>query len=267
MPDSESAVEAYLAALMDAREDHLETLGRALTADAVVVGPVGPGAGLDTIRHALANPRLPGLLSGATASVRNLEAHSATVDVRLPPGKPMAAFVLHIGFDGAGNIARVEQEMVPAPPAPTTPLALTDEIKTAVAGAFDNGTPIVVAYVDAEGVPHLSLRGSTQPYSDTQLAMWIRDPAGGLVTAIPANAHVALFYRDPATRTSYQFTGRARVDSDPHVRDTVYANTAEPERNLDARRLGVAVVVDLDRVEGRGPGGPVRMARGATETA
>src|SRR5581483_11544133 len=58
-----------------------------------------------------------------------------------------------------------------------TPLALTDEIKTAVAGAFDNGTPIVVAYVDAEGVPHLSLRGSTQPYSDTQLAMWIRDPA------------------------------------------------------------------------------------------
>jgi hypothetical protein len=36
------------------------------------------------------------------------------------------------------------------------------------------------------------------------------------------------------------------------VRDTVYADTAAPERNLDARRLGVAVLVDLDRVGGHG---------------
>jgi hypothetical protein len=261
MPGSEKAVDTYVAALIDPRDDHLEALDDALSKGALVAGPVGAGEGLEAIRHALAEPRLPGLLKGATASVRELEAERATVDLQLAPGRAMSGLVLHITFDGAGSIASVEQEMITAPPPPTTPLMLTDDIKAAVAAAFDNGTPIVVAYVDADGVPHLSLRGSTQPFSDTQLAMWIRDSSGGLVTALPTNPHVALFYRDPATRTSYQFSGSAHVDSDPGVRDTVYANTAELERNLDARRLGVAVIVDLERVEGRGPGGPIRMER------
>jgi predicted pyridoxine 5'-phosphate oxidase superfamily flavin-nucleotide-binding protein len=261
MPGSETAVDAYVAALIDPRDDQLDALADALSGGAVVVGPAGPGEGLDAIRSALAEPRLPSLLTGATASVRELEPRRATVDLQLAPGKAMSGLVLHITFDSAGSIERVEQEMITAPRAQTTPLMLTDNIKAAVAGAFDNGTPIVVAYVDADGVPHLSLRGSTQPFSDTQLAMWIRDPSGGLVTALPTNPHVALFYRDPATRASYQFSGRAHVESDAHVRDTVYANTAELERNLDARRLGVAVLVDLERVEGRGPGGPIRMER------
>lgn len=138
---------------------------------------------------------------------------------------------------------------------------LTDDIKEVVAGAVANGTPMVVAYVDADGAPHLSLRWSAQPYSDTQLAIWVRDPAGGLLKAIASNPLVALFYRDPGTRTSYQFAGRARADTDPEVRAVVYTNAPEPERNTDARRLGVPVIIDLDRVEGMGPGGRVRMER------
>jgi predicted pyridoxine 5'-phosphate oxidase superfamily flavin-nucleotide-binding protein len=262
MPELSAAVDAYVAALVDPTDEHLDALAGALSDRAVVVGPAGPGESRETIRDALANPRLPGLLTGATPSVREVEPHGATVELELAPGKAMSRLVLHVAFDGAGRIVRVEQEMALAPPPPVTPLRLTEDIKESVAGAFANGTPVVVAYVDAAGVPHLSLRGSTQPYGDTQLAMWIRDPAGGLVRALPDNPHVALFYRDPATRTSYQFTGRARVDSDPHVRDTVYANTAAPERNLDARRLGVAVLVDLDSVEGMGPAGRIRMERG-----
>jgi hypothetical protein len=43
----------------------------------------------------------------------------------------------------------------------------------------------------------------------------------------------------------------------------VYANTPEIERNLDATRRGVAIVVDLDRVEGMGPGGRIRMVAAA----
>jgi hypothetical protein len=93
--------------------------------------------------------------------------------------------------------------------------------------------------------------------------MWVRERGGGLLKAIPRYPRVALFYRDPATRTTYQFAGRAHVDEDPGVRDTVYRNSPEPERNLDARRLGAAVIVDLDRVEGSGPGGRFRMERSA----
>ena len=62
----------------------------------------------------------------------------------------------------------------------------------------------------------------------------------------------------------YHFLGRARVDSSEQARDHVYSNTAEPERNLDPRRGGVAVIVDLDRVEGRDASGAVLMERDAT---
>ena len=137
------------------------------------------------------------------------------------------------------------------------PLKLTDAMVEAVNGALMNHTPVVVAYVDGGGRPHLSLRGSVQVFGPDQLAIWVRNPEGGLVSAIPNNGHLALFYRDPAKRTTYQFHGRARVDASEAVRDHVYTHTAEPERNLDPERGGVAIVVDLDLVEGRDSTGMV----------
>ena len=142
-----------------------------------------------------------------------------------------------------------------------TALRLTDAIIEAVNGALLNRTPVMVAYVDGSGRPHLSLRGSVQVFGPEQLAIWVRNPGGGLLSAIPSNPHLSLLYWDPAKRTMYQFHGRARVDGSADVRDHVYANTAEPERNLDPERGGVAVVVDLDRVEGRDATGPVLMER------
>ena len=35
-------------------------------------------------------------------------------------------------------------------------------------------------YTDDNGRPNLSLRGSTQVYSDTQLSMWVRHATGGM---------------------------------------------------------------------------------------
>jgi hypothetical protein len=261
MTEPADALRVYVAALEDPSPEHLDALVAALAPDVVVVGLVGAGAGPDGVREALVHPPRPGLLGGATWSTPVFDGTSATVEVTLAAGRPVGGLVLYVRFDAEGRIGVVEQQMLPAPPPAPTPLRLTDDINAAVAGALLNGTPIVVAYVDAEGAPHLSLRGSTQPYSDMQLAMWVRDPAGGLLAAIRSNPHVALFYRDPATRTSYQFAGRARADGDPGVRDRVFANTPEPERNTDARRLGVAVIIDVDRVEGMGPGGRLRMER------
>ena len=261
MIDPVDALAAYVAALQDPSPEQLDALVAALAPDVVVVGLAGAGAGPDGVREALLNPARPGLLAGATWSAPAIDGASATVEVTLAAGRPIAGLVLHVGFDADGRVASVEQQMVAAPPPAAIPLRLTDDINAAVAGALLNGTPIVVAYVDAGGAPHLSLRGSTQPYSDTRLAMWVRDPGGGLLAAIATNPHLALFYRDPATRTSYQFAGRARVDADPVVRDRVFAATPEPERTTDARRLGVAVIIDLDRVEGMGPGGRIRMER------
>jgi hypothetical protein len=261
MIDRADALRAYVAALQDSSPERLDALAAALAPDVVVVGLAGAGTGPDGVRDALVHPARPGLLDGATWSGPVMEAASATVNVTLAAGRPIAALTLHVQFNGEGQIRVVEQEMRSAPPPAPTPLRLTEAINAAVAGALLNGTPIVVAYVDGDGAPHLSLRGSTQPYGDTQLALWVRDPAGGLLAAIKTNPHVALFYRDPATRTSYQFAGRAHADGDPAVRERVFTNTPEPERNTDARRLGVAVIVDLDRVEGMGPDGRLRMER------
>ena len=53
----------------------------------------------------------------------------------------------------------------------------------------------MVAYTDENGAPVLSLRGSTQVYSDTQLCIWVRNAGGGIVRTMAHNNRVALLYR------------------------------------------------------------------------
>jgi hypothetical protein len=146
------------------------------------------------------------------------------------------------------------------PPTPTA-LQLTDEIKSVVNGALTNGTPFVVAYVDVNGQPSLSLRGSTQAYSDDQLAIWIRNPEGGLLNSLEKNPRVTLFYRDSATRTTLQFRGRAHVENSPPVREHVYNSAPEQERNADKEQKGIPLIIDLDRVDGVIPGTRIMMRR------
>jgi predicted pyridoxine 5'-phosphate oxidase superfamily flavin-nucleotide-binding protein len=199
----------------------------------------------------------------AAAEWASAETNGAEIILRakLPPGSNLAGLILAITLDATGCISRVAQQMVPNPPAPPTPLALTPEIKDAVNNALANGTPVIVTYVDAQGQPHMSPRGTAQALSDHQLAVWNRDPEGGMTKGVAANPRVALFYRDGPKRTQYTFTGRARVASDPADRDRIYEASPEVERNFDARRLGTAVIIDLDFVEGAGPSGRVRMSR------
>jgi hypothetical protein len=91
--------------------------------------------------------------------------------------------------------------------------------------------------------------------------VWIRDPAGGLLKAIATNPHLAFYYRDPKTRAALTISGTARVATDSATRDTVYNNQPSLERNLDGRKLGTAVVVDVDHLEAAGPGGRTKMTR------
>jgi len=136
-------------------------------------------------------------------------------------------------------------------------------MKAAINGALGGGNPILMAYVDGEGRPHMAFRGSTQVYSPDQLAVWVRNPEGGLIGAVPSNPHVSFLYRDAATRTFYTVSGQARVDETPEVRDRVYQASPEVERNFDPQRRGAAVIIDIDRIEGRDADGPVLMERGA----
>lgn len=149
-----------------------------------------------------------------------------------------------------------------APPV-LTELKLTPQMQEAVNTAFAERRPIVVAYVDPTGAPRQSYRGSTQAFSDTQLAIWVRNPESGILTAIAQNPAVSLVfgYFKPDDRGFMIFGGRARVDDSEAVRAQVYGNAHEFERSQDPERRGKAVVIDLDRVDGFFGGAVLRMRR------
>jgi len=131
-------------------------------------------------------------------------------------------------------------------------IRLTEEMRAAIDGAFADGVPIAVAAVDADGQPSITFRGTTQTLDEERLGVWARNPEGGLVSSIAANPRIALLYRNPATRTAYLFHGRAHVTDDAALAAQIFDRSAEAERARDPERLGVAIVVEVDRVIQRG---------------
>jgi hypothetical protein len=129
------------------------------------------------------------------------------------------------------------------------PLQLTQEIKDLVNNALASGNPLVLAVVTALNHPRLSFRGSTQVYSDDQLGFWLRNTGGETIDAIRNNANVALMYRS-ATTPLLQFQGRARIATDESERARVFESAPEREQKSDPERKGLAIIIDLDKVEG-----------------
>jgi len=253
-----SAVEAYQNALVKGDTDAVA----GYLADGVVVETsFGRAVGAEAALALLREPRTAGLLAGgAQWSAPAVSGITATVTARLPATAPFGG--IEFVFEFAGDtITRVEQQILPAAPLEPGPLRLTAEISDAVNGALDNQTPMMIAYRDDKDEIHLSFRGTVQAYSGTALALWAREPGGGLPRHIAARPGVTLFYHDPATRTSYTFYGRARLEDEPAARTAIFENSHPREQQMDFRRRGVAIVVDLDKVEGRGPGGRVLMVR------
>jgi predicted pyridoxine 5'-phosphate oxidase superfamily flavin-nucleotide-binding protein len=142
-------------------------------------------------------------------------------------------------------------------------LVLDEELKGIVNGALSERTPMVLASVDADGRPRLTFRGSVQTFSDDQVGFWARNASGGTMDNIGANPHVSMIMRKPDTRVVLQLAGRAR-QVEGGDRDRVYANAPEIEQRSDPDKKGVAVIVDLDRVEGflgMDPAGKPRFVR------
>lgn len=258
MSDRITAVDAYQKAIVQGDDD---SVAGYLTDDVVVEAQFGRAEGVEGALALLHEPRIAGLLAAGAQWTDPVESGDAiTVTARFPATAPFGGVEFVFAFSGA-KISRVEQQILPAAPMPPAELRLTDEIKDAVNGAFDNQTPMMIAYSDADGEIHLSFRGTIQAYSDDRLAVWAREPEGGLPRHIPARPKVTLFYHDPKTRTTYTFYGRARITEDQDTRAAVFDNSPARERQMDFRRRGVAIIVDLDKVEGRGPAGRILMLR------
>ena len=202
-------------------------------------------------------------------SAPELEGADVKVVGRLPVGAPSGGIILVVSVAGERISAIRQQPVFGGTPPPAAPIKLTDELKRLVDNALATRHTMIVACVGPEGQPVLSFRGSTQSFSDDQLAMWVRNSDGVFLDSIKANPNVALMYRDHDTKETFQFQGRAKVSTDEAVRSRIYERMGEAERNHDYARTGVALIIDLDRVEGwfgmtpDGPVGRVRMLRDA----
>jgi hypothetical protein len=255
------AIEMYLAALGAGGEDAARAVGAAFADDVDVQTNFGRATGREAAIELLREPRTAGLVAaGVQWSAPVTDADRVAVTGTLPETAAFGGLELVFEFSG-DTIVRVEQQTLPPLPLKPRPLRLTPEITAAVDGALDNQTPMLIAYLDDAEQIHLSFRGTIQAYSDDQLALWARDPEGGLPRNIGARPRVTLFYHDPARRTTYTFYGRAHVAAEPRVRAAIFQNSHPRERQADFRRRGVAIVVDLDRIEGRDASGRLLLLR------
>ncbi len=144
------------------------------------------------------------------------------------------------------------------------PIDLTVEpLRSAIDAAAADGHPIAVAYVDAEGRPSQSLRGSTHVHDRDHLAIWARRADAGLAAAVADNEAVSLLYfatEGGKPKLLLTLRGRARVD--PTAADLVYAGIPQGERDHDPDRDGVPVLIEVDSVHGMRREGPIEQERG-----
>jgi general stress protein 26 len=176
--------------------------------------------------------------------------------VGVAPGAGGGSPILVFHFEG-DKISTLQHQFYTARlPGTSSAIKLPQEVKDKLRRSLAEKHPVVVAYVDERGAPVLSYRGSIQAFSDTALAFWSR-PESRLTEAVKSNPYVALIYRNEDTHEGFQFQGRARIATDPSEIKQVYENSDAIEQDRDMAQLGVAVIVDLDRVEG----GIVRLKR------
>ena len=131
-------------------------------------------------------------------------------------------------------------------------LRIDDDIKAAIGSAFQSGNYVTVGYVGDDGWPRLSRRGTVQVLGWQQLGLWARKRDTGLAQAIQARPQLTLLYADLSQPQLYTFYGRGVVADEEKLRNKVYDEAPQREQAQDPERKGVAVVIEVDRIEAGG---------------
>lgn len=134
---------------------------------------------------------------------------------------------------------------------------LEGPIREAVDGAALRGATLALAYVGEDDRPQVSFRGSTQVHGPTQLALWARKRDSGLSQAIATNPYVSLVYFAPEGPGPMFLSIKGKARTAPEADEAVYAAMIEGEREQapDPSEDGVAVIVDVEEVQGAGADG------------
>ena len=188
------------------------------------------------------------------------EGDKLLVHASMPPfGAGVQSVDLNFSFNGAGEITEVQQTNTNNVPLYETDV-MPEFVQARVNRALADDIPLTVTYIDEEGKPSSSLRGSTMAYSDHQLSIWARS-RGGIIKALEKNPYMSLLYRENPTRSTLVFKGKAHVLAEGQEALRIHDLTPEVERNHLTRETGAAIVIDLESVDGATPEGRVRFRR------
>lgn len=124
---------------------------------------------------------------------------------------------------------------------------MTGEMKELVDRANADGFSCTLGTADKDGQPQLSLKGSVMVFDSETLAYWERAKRSALEN-VAENPKVVILYNNPERRIRWRFYGAAVVHESGPIREEVMARTVQAELDRDPERLGVAVLVKVDKI-------------------
>jgi len=124
---------------------------------------------------------------------------------------------------------------------------MTGEMKELVDRAHADGIACTLGTADTDGQPQLSLKGSVMVFDSETLAYWERSNRSALEN-VAENPRVVILYNNPEQRIRWRFYGTAAVHESGPIREKVMSRTVQAELDRDPERLGVAVLVKVNRI-------------------
>ena len=121
------------------------------------------------------------------------------------------------------------------------------EIKDLVDRNHADGWSCIVGTSDKDGQPQLSLKGSVMVFDAETLAYWERAKRSALENVV-ANPKVVVLYNNMKDRVRWRFYGVAEVHESDAIREEVMSRTVQDELDRDPDRLGVAVLVKVNKI-------------------
>jgi hypothetical protein len=129
-------------------------------------------------------------------------------------------------------------------------MPLSDQIKSLIRSAWDDGYPLIVATAGPDG-PVVGPKGSMIVYDDNHLAYWERT-RGKILDALRQEPRVCILYanfkaqRDGALESGFlRFFGTAELHEAGPVRDKIFSMLLPREQTHAGADKGIGVLVKI----------------------
>lgn len=125
------------------------------------------------------------------------------------------------------------------------------EMTEPVNRSFEERNICLIASAASDGMPDIAFKGSMMVYDNDHLAFWER-AHGQTLRNLTENPHACVLYRNVERGQMWRFFGVAELYHDGPLREQIMRRTVQAELDRDPEGGGVAVLIRVDKVLGRG---------------